>query len=63
MQRIVLSLSVALLTLVGSAASAATTTMPLSQVRKGMHGYGETVFDGTRLERFDVEITGVLQNI
>ena len=37
--------------------------MPFSQVRKGMHGYGETVFDGTRLERFDVEITGVLQNI
>jgi hypothetical protein len=28
-----------------------------------MHGYGETVFDGTKLERFDVEITGVLQNI
>jgi hypothetical protein len=37
--------------------------MPFSQVRKGMHGYGETVFDGTKLERFDVEITGVLQNI
>src|SRR5258708_22694176 len=37
--------------------------MPFSQIRKGMHGYGETVFDGTRLERFDVEITGVLQNI
>jgi hypothetical protein len=62
-QRIVLSLSVALLTLVSSAASAATTTMPLSQVHKGMRGYGETVFDGTKLERFEVEITGVLQNI
>jgi SpoIVB peptidase S55 len=37
--------------------------MPLSQVRKGMRGYGETVFDGTKLDRFDVEITGVLQNI
>ena len=37
--------------------------MPFSQVRKGMHGYGETVFDGSKLERFDVEITGVLQNI
>ena len=37
--------------------------MPVAQVRKGMHGYGETVFDGTKLERFDVEITGVLQNI
>jgi hypothetical protein len=37
--------------------------MPFSQVRKGMRGYGETVFDGTKLERFDVEITGLLDNI
>lgn len=37
--------------------------MPLSQVHKGLHGYGETVFEGTRLERFDVEIVGVLHNI
>jgi hypothetical protein len=62
--RTLLAISVALATLVSAAASAATTnTMPFSQVRKGMHGYGETVFDGTKLERFDVEITGVLQNI
>src|SRR6266567_1279222 len=38
-------------------------TMPLSQVQKGMKGYGVTVFDGTKLERFDVEILGVLKNI
>src|SRR5436305_3611067 len=37
--------------------------MPLSQVRKGMRGYGVTVFEGTRLDRFDVEILGVLNNI
>lgn len=37
--------------------------MPLSQVQKGMHGYGVTVFEGTKLERFDVEIVGVLHNI
>jgi len=62
--RTILAISVALATLVSAAASAATTnTMPFSQVRKGMHGYGETVFDGSKLERFDVEITGVLQNI
>lgn len=62
--RTLLAISVALATLLSAAASAATTnTMPFSQVRKGMHGYGETVFDGTKLERFDVEITGVLQNI
>jgi hypothetical protein len=62
--RTVIAISVAITTLLCSAATAApTNTMPFSQVRKGMHGYGETVFDGTRLERFDVEITGVLQNI
>ncbi len=38
-------------------------TMPLSQVRKGMRGYGLTVFEGTTLKRFDVEIIGVLNNI
>jgi hypothetical protein len=38
-------------------------TMPLSQVQKGMRGYGETVFEGDKLERFDVEIVGVLHNI
>ena len=38
-------------------------TMPLSQVQKGMKGYGLTAFEGTKLERFDVEILGVLNNI
>src|SRR5438552_14135562 len=37
--------------------------MPLSQIRKGMRGYGVTVFEGTRLDRFDVEVLGVLNNI
>jgi len=30
-------------------------TMPLSQIHKGMRGYGVTVFEGTKLEKFDVE--------
>src|SRR5215213_8209562 len=38
-------------------------TMPLSEVRKGMKGYGVTVFEGTTTEKFDVEILGVLNNI
>lgn len=46
-----------------SAAFAADTTMPLSQIQKGMKGYGVTVFEGNKLERFDVEILGVLSNI
>jgi SpoIVB peptidase S55 len=37
--------------------------MPLDQVHKGMKGYGLTVFEGTKLEKFDVEILGVLNNI
>jgi len=37
--------------------------MPLSQVRKGMKGYGLTAFEGAKLERFDVEIIGILNNI
>ena len=48
---------------VAFAAAAAAQTMPLSQVQKGMKGYGLTVFEGTKLERFDVEIIGVLNNI
>jgi hypothetical protein len=45
------------------AAAASADTMPVSQIHKGMKGYGVTVFEGTKLERFDVEILGVLNNI
>src|SRR6202140_946864 len=45
------------------AVSAAADTMPLSQIEKGMRGYGLTVFEGSKLEKFDVEILGVLRNI
>ncbi|HEY0159340.1 MAG TPA: SpoIVB peptidase S55 domain-containing protein [Thermoanaerobaculia bacterium] len=37
--------------------------MPLSEVQKGMKGYGLTVFEGNEVEKFDVEILGVLNNI
>jgi hypothetical protein len=57
-----LILSAALVVMVASAASAAE-RMPLSEVKKGMKGYGLTVFEGTTIEKFDVEILGVLQNI
>jgi hypothetical protein len=46
-----------------SAAAHAADTMPLSQVHKGMKGYGLTVFEGTAIEKFDVEILGVLSNV
>src|SRR5437764_323829 len=51
------------LMLAGAAAFASDAIMPLSQVQKGMKGYGVTVFEGTKLERFDVEIVGVMTNI
>jgi hypothetical protein len=45
------------------AASVCAETMPLSQIHKGMRGYGLTVFEGTTLKKFDVEVVGVLYNI
>ncbi|MEN6521019.1 MAG: SpoIVB peptidase S55 domain-containing protein [Armatimonadota bacterium] len=35
--------------------------MPLSEVRAGMKGYGLTVFKGTKIEKFDVEVLGILR--
>ena len=53
-----------LLTLVLGVGSAyADDTMPFSQVKAGMKGYGLTVFEGSNVEKFDVEIVGVLNNI
>ncbi|HEU4887181.1 MAG TPA: SpoIVB peptidase S55 domain-containing protein [Thermoanaerobaculia bacterium] len=49
--------------LVASLSVQAGERMPLSDVRKGMKGYGLTVFEGTKVEKFDVEILGVLNNI
>jgi len=36
--------------------------MPVSEIRRGMKGYGLTVFEGTKPERFDVEVIDVLKN-
>ncbi len=35
---------------------------PIDEVREGMKGIGKTVFQGTAIEEFDVEILGVLKN-
>ena len=37
--------------------------MPVSQVRPGMVGIGRTVFAGTRVEEFRVNILGVIENV
>src|SRR5437867_9662180 len=60
--RRLLALSLTLLSSLVAAAAAAE-TMPLAQIQKGMRGYGVSVFEGNRLEKFDVEILGVLHNI
>src|SRR5215470_6118986 len=36
--------------------------MRVSEVRNGMKGYGLSVFKGTKIERFDVEVLSVLHN-
>ena len=36
--------------------------MPLKDVRAGMHGVGKTVFSGEKVDDFQVEILGVLEN-
>ena len=43
-------------------ATARSDTMPVGQIKRGMKGYGLTVFEGTRPERFDVEVIDVLKN-
>ncbi len=37
-------------------------TIPVTEIKEGMRGYGLTVFRGTEPERFDVEVIGVLRN-
>lgn len=39
-----------------------TEIMLSSEIKEGMKGYGKTVFSGTNIDTFDVEIIGVLKN-
>lgn len=36
--------------------------MPLSEIRPGMKGYGKTVFQGGKIERFTFEVLGIQRN-
>jgi hypothetical protein len=42
---------------------AAPVIFPLKDIRAGQHGVGRTVFAGTQVEEFQVEILGVLDNL
>jgi SpoIVB peptidase S55 len=57
--RAVISAALAL----AAAASAQTVFFPLKDLKPGMRGVGKTVFSGDRIEEFQVEILGVLENI
>lgn len=46
-----------------SAVEGSVPILPLDQVKAGMKGKGRTVFQGNRIEEFDVEIIGVLKNV
>lgn len=37
--------------------------MPLSELKPGMQGYGLTVFQGNKIERFDVTVIGVVKKV
>ncbi len=47
----------------GDAFSAAQNFFPLKDIRPGLRGIGRTVFQGSRIEEFQVEILGVLENV
>jgi hypothetical protein len=46
-----------------SLAAHAQAFFPLKDVRPGLHGVGRTVFNGIRIEEFQVEILGTLDNL
>jgi hypothetical protein len=60
--KIGLPLPVLLLLLLAATAPAAVVIMPLAEVRQGMRGTGRTVFNGDKIEDFQAEILGILQN-
>lgn len=51
-----------LLLLTPLARAQSTETLPLDQVQPGMQGYAYTIFAGDQVEKFDLEVLGVLDN-
>src|SRR3954454_6051364 len=58
---VLLSLALAAFGWVGVPAT--TALMPLDEIKPGMVGTGQTVFEGTALQDFKVHILGVLKNV
>src|ERR671911_650974 len=62
-RRVVFTLVLSLVTIVGYGLGAATPQMPISEIRPGMVGVGHTVFEGTKVEEFRANIIGVIENV
>jgi hypothetical protein len=56
-------LAVAAVLAAATAVAAPVPVLPLEAVRPGMIGVGRTVFEGSRIDEFQVEIIGVLENV
>src|ERR671934_2016676 len=56
-------LALPLCLLLATSLRGAATQMGVSEIRPGMIGIGRTVFEGTRVEEFKVNILGVLENV
>ena len=62
-RRVVFTLALSFVTIVGYGLRAATPQMPISEIRPGMIGVGHTVFQGTKVEEFRANIIGVIENV
>lgn len=58
----VATLAVLALLIAGAMGVRAQAIMPVSEIRAGMHGVGKTIFQGNRIEDFQVDILGVMRN-
>ncbi len=67
-KRLIGLISLVLLTVLGSglglmlAQEQTIKMMAASEIKPGMKGYGKTVFHGTKIEKFNIEVIGVLKN-
>ena len=48
--------------LVPTTAAQSSQILPVSQIREGMQGYAYTIFAGDQVEKFDLEVIGVMPN-
>src|SRR3974390_1053595 len=62
---LLLSFSIANVLMAGSVLAGppeSTAIIPLSEVRPGMQGYAYTIFEGDAVEKFDLQVIGIMPN-